>query len=88
MRFAVNVMGVSNDSSNPEGTAMRGIGALERFYKDIKMPVTLHELLGRKATNEEIEDLARRCSHDGSITVGNLKVLTHEDMKAIYKQAN
>lgn len=88
VRFAVNVMGVSNDNSDPEGTAMRGIEAMERFYKDIKMPVTLQELLGRKATDEEIEELARRCSHDGSITVGNLKVLTQEEMKAVYKLAN
>ena len=88
VRFAVNVMGESNDSSEPEGTAMRGIEAMERFYRDIKMPVTLQELLGRKATNEEIEELARRCSHDGDITVGNLKVLKQEDMKAIYQLAN
>lgn len=88
VRFAVNVMGVSNDSSDPEGTAMRGIEAMEQFYKDIKMPVTLQELLGRKATDEEIEELARKCSHDGNITVGNLKVLSREDMKTIYQWAN
>lgn len=87
VKFAVNVMGVENDAKDSEGTAMRGIEAMERFYKDIKMPVTLQELLGCKATDEEIEELARRCSHDGSITVGNLRVLTQEDMKAIYKLA-
>lgn len=88
VRFAVNVMGVSNDCSDLEGTAMRGIEAMEQFYKDIKMPVTLKELLGRKATVEEIAELARKCSHEGSITVGNLKVLAQEDMKAIYELAN
>lgn len=88
VRFAVNVIGVSNDSSDPGGTALKGIEAMEQFYKDINMPVTLYELLGRKATDEEIKELARRCSHDGSITVGNLKVLTREDMKVIYELAN
>lgn len=88
VKFAVNVMGVSNDRSDPEGTAMSGIEAMEQFYKDIKMPVTLQELLGRKVSDKEIEELARKCSHEGSITVGNLKVLSREDMKAIYKMAN
>lgn len=87
VRFAVNVMGVSNDSSDPEGTAMRGIEAMEQFYKDINMPVTLQDLLGRKVTDEEIEELARRCSHDGMNTIGALKVLNQDDMMAIYSLA-
>lgn len=88
VKFAVNVMGVTNDSSDPEGTALRGIEAMEQFYRAIKMPVTLTELLGRKVSNDEIVELARKCSHDGDITVGNLKVLKQEDMKAIYQLAN
>ena len=87
VRFAVNVMGVTNDYSDPEGTALRGIAAMEQFYRDIKMPVTLHELLGREVTDTEIEALSHKCSHDGTITVGNLKVLSQEDMKAIYSMA-
>ena len=84
VRFAVNVMGVKNDSSDSEGTAMRGIEAMEQFYKDIKMPVTLHELLGREVTDCEINELARKCSHNGSTTVGNLKVLNESNMREIY----
>ena len=88
VKFAVNVMGVTNNLSDPEGTAIKGIEAMERFYKDIKMPVTLQELLGRKASDIEIEELARKCSHEGTITVGNLKILTQQDMQTIYKLAN
>lgn len=88
VRFAVNVMGVTVKSLNQEETALKGIDAMEKFYRDIKMPVTLQELLGRKATEAEIEELSCRCSHNGNITVGNLKVLTKEDMKAIYQLAN
>lgn len=88
VRFAVNVMGVTVNSPNQEETALKGIEAMEKFYRDIKMPVTLQELLGRKATEAEIEELSCRCSHNGTLTVGNLKVLTKEDMKAIYQLAN
>ena len=88
MRFAVNVMGVPADPANPEAVALKGIEAMESFYKDIKMPVNLPELLGRPVTEAEIAELARRCSHDGTITVGNLRVLTQEDMAAIYRLAN
>ena len=32
VRFAVNVMDVPNDYTNPEGTALKGVEAMERFY--------------------------------------------------------
>lgn len=85
VRFAVNVMGLPNNPEDPEGTALKGIEAMEQFYRDIRMPVTTTELLGRELTDTEIEELARRCSHDGAITVGKLRVLGREDMKAVYK---
>lgn len=87
VRFAVNVMGVQNDPQNPEATALKGIAAMEQFYRDIKMPVNISELLGRKLTDAEVDELARRCSHDGTITIGSLKVLTRSDMRAIYALA-
>ena len=88
VQFAVNVMGVRNDFSDPEGTALRGIEAIEDFYRAIGMPVTVSELLGRSLTEAEIAELARRCSHDGTITVGALKVLSRSDIEAIYRAAN
>ena len=88
VQFAVNVMGVRNDFSDPEGTALRGIEAVETFYHAIGMPVNIPELMGRRLTEEEISELSRRCSHDGAITVGALKVLSRSDMEAIYRAAN
>ena len=88
VRFAENVMGIAPNPQNPEETALKGIAAMEDFYRSIKMPVTISELLGRKASREEIEEMARRCSHDGAITVGKLRELGREDMKAIYSLAN
>ena len=100
VRFAVNVMGVADASSaaagaadlagasGSEALALKGIAAMEQFYKDIGMPVSIPELLGRPVSDAEIAELARRCSHDGTITVGNLQVLTQEDIAAIYSLAN
>jgi len=87
VQYAVNVMGVKNDFSDPEGTAVRGIEAMEQFYRKIGMPVNLRELLGRDIKESDIKELARRCSHDGSITIGGLKVLEQKDIEAVYKLA-
>ena len=87
VRFAVNVMDVPNDFTDPEGTALRGIEATERFYHAIGMPINIHELIGREITDEEIREMTRKCSRDFTSTCGALKVLKPEDMEAIYKMA-
>lgn len=88
VRFAVNVMGVTNDFTNPGHTALAGIEAVENFYRAIGMPTGIGQLIGRKVTDEEIGEMVRKCSHDSNRTVGNLKKLTREDMIAVYKLAN
>ena len=87
VRFAVNVMDVPNDFTDPEGTALRGIEAMERFYHSIGMPIKIHELIGRDITDDEIREMVRKCSRDGSLTQGGFKVLHPEDMEAIYRMA-
>jgi len=87
VRFAVNVMDVPNDFTDPEGTAEKGIEAMERFYHAIGMPINIKELIGRDITDEEIKEMARKCSHDGKRTIGCLKVLNAADMEAIYQMA-
>ena len=87
-RFAVNVMGVPNDFKNPEHLAQRGIEAMENFYRSIGMPTNIKELLNRKLTDEEIKEMARKCSLDRTITVGQFHKLGYDDMAAIYTMAN
>ena len=87
VRFAVNVMDVPNDFTDPEGTAEKGIHAMERFYHAIGMPINIKELIGRDITDDEIKEMARKCSRDNTITCGGLKVLQTADMEAIYKMA-
>ena len=87
-QFAVNVMGIANDFSDPKATAERGIAAVEQFYKAIGMPTSIPELIGHEATDDEIKEMVRKCSRDGKITVGAMEVLNEKDMEAIYRMAN
>lgn len=87
VRFAVNVMDVPNDFTDPECTACKGIQAMERFYHAIGMPINIHELIGRDVTDDEIKEMTRKCTHDYTVTQGNFKVLDSEDIEKIYKMA-
>ena len=87
VKFAVNVMGIPNDFTDPEGTALRGIEAMEMFYRSIGMPVNIHELIGREITDDEIREMVRKCSRDYTATTGSFKVLDAADMEAIYRLA-
>lgn len=88
VRFAVNVMGVIPGASTPETTALEGIKAMEEFYHTIGMPTSISELIGRKATESEISDMAYKCSLGGKSTVGNFMKLAMSDMMVIYNNAN
>ena len=87
VQFAVNVMGVPNDFSHPEETAERGICAVEEFYRQIGMPTSIHELLGREITDQEIETMVEKCSRGGTITVGAMEVIDAKAMRDIYLMA-
>ena len=87
VRFAVNVMDVPNDYTDPEGTALKGIEAVERFYRAIGMPTNIKELIGRAITDDEIKEMVRKCSRDDTRHPGGLMVLYPKDMEAIYNLA-
>ena len=88
VKFAVNVMGVTNDFSDPKATAMKGIEATEHFFQQIGMPTSIPALIGRHATDEEIETLVAKCSRGGKMNIGAMEVLKPADMTAIYRLAN
>ena len=84
-KFAMNVMQV-----DPEGTAddvaLRGIEAMEDFYREIKMPTSIHEL-GIDPGDDELKLMAHKCSIGCKGRKGSAKVLHEEDMYEIYKAA-
>lgn len=85
-QFAANVFNIPWNSSNLEQMALDGIQAMEAFYRSIHMPTSLAEL-GVNPTEEQIQELAKKCSFMGKRTVGTFKVLQIPDMEAIYKMA-
>lgn len=86
VKFAENVMGIAKDREAPEKTALAGIEALEGFFRSIKMPVRISEL-GQDLSEEQIAELAYKCSFMGTRTIGGFKALDKEDMANIYRMA-
>ncbi len=86
-QYAVRVMGCEMDFQNPEATALEGIKKMEEFYKSIDMPTTITELCGKVVTEEEMKEMAHKCSFFGTRKIGNFKVLDENDMLNIYKMA-
>lgn len=82
-RYAVNVMGVEDKGSDEE-IAIRGIEAMEEFYRSINMPTNLREL-GVEPTEEELRLMAHKCAVGVGGEMGSARVLNEEDMYAIYK---
>ena len=82
-RFAINVMGVA-DSGSDEEIALKGIEAVEDFYRTIKMPTNLREL-GVNATEEDLVTMAHKCAVGVGGEMGSAKLLNEADMLAIYR---
>ena len=84
-KFAVRVMGLE-DTGDAEEMAVRGIEAMETFFREIKMPTNLREL-GLTPSEEELKELAHKCSLNTGGHKGSAKVLYEADMLAIYEMA-
>ena len=69
-----------------EKAALAGIEAYEAFLRAIGMPTNLQEL-GLELTEAQLDELAWRCSFEGTRTIGLLRKLELSDMKEIYRLA-
>ena len=85
VRFAVEVMNVPKEGTDEE-IAIKGIEALEEFFREIGMPTSIHEL-GYDLTPEQVEELAEKFHIAAGGKKGTAKVLQKPDMLAIYKMA-
>ncbi|MBC5687430.1 iron-containing alcohol dehydrogenase [Mediterraneibacter sp. NSJ-55] len=84
-QFAQNVMQVEQGEDAAK-TAQKGIEAMEDFYRSIDMPVSIQEL-GVTLTEEQIQELADKCSFYEKRTIGCVKKLDREDIYKIYQAA-
>ena len=82
-RFAVNVMGVEAVGTDEE-IALKGIEAMEAFYRRIHMPTNLCEL-GVNPTEDELKEMARKCAIGVGGAKGSARLLHEADMLAIYR---
>ena len=84
-RFALNVMGVAASGTDEE-IALKGIEAMEDFYRSIKMPTNLREL-GVNATEEDLKLMAHKCAVGVNGGKGSARFLKEEDMLEIYRMS-
>lgn len=84
-QFAENVFGIEKTGTDEE-MAIKGIEAMENFYKDIEMPISISET-GITLSDEDVEMLAEKCSNNGTRYIGSFKKLFKEDMAKIYSMA-
>ena len=84
-QFAVNVMGVEN-GDDKNAVIQKGIEAMENFFRQIEMPTDLGGL-NIEVSEDQMKELALKCSHFGKRTIGCVKKLNQEDIYRIYQKA-
>lgn len=85
-QFAVNIMGISGESTDAATLAQKGISALEDYFHEIQMPTSLREL-GCQPTEEQIAKLADDCCDGDTHTVGHFLPLNSKDVAKILTAA-
>ena len=88
VRYAQNVWGIQQGDATPEETAVKGIEATRNFFHSLGMPITVAEMLGRRMTDEEIEDLTIKATWYDRRTLGNLMVLDKDEIRKVYQESN
>ena len=66
--------------------ALKGIEAVEEFYRMIEMPTNMKEL-GINPTDEQIKDMAMKATNHDTQQLGAFKKLSAKDLVEIYKTA-
>ena len=78
-------MGVSGAGTHEE-MAEKGIAAMENFFRAIHMPVSLAQL-GIHPTEQQMREMAEKCSLAVGGKAGVIRPLAVEDMVEIYRMA-
>lgn len=84
-KFATRVLGVEAGANDVE-TANRGIDAMENFFHSIGMPTRISEM-GITPSDEDLHELAYKCTFMDTRTIGQFVVLDKEAIYEIYKKA-
>jgi len=79
-RFAENVWGIKAEGKTEDEVALEGIDALEKFIREINLPVTLRELGIDESLDLKI--VADSCG----LSSGSYKKMTHEEILDIFRE--
>lgn len=83
-QFAVRVWHMPVDHKDPKSTALEGVRRTASFFRQLGLPPSLTEL-GIEASC--FPEVAKRCTHNGQMTVGNFVKLDAEDIVNILEIA-
>lgn len=84
-RLAVKVLGVSADGTAEE-VALRGIEAMEKWFKSLGLPISIKEL-GVNPTEEQLALMAEKCARANNGKKGSCMVIYQKDMQEIYTRS-
>ena len=84
MQFAENIFSLEVNNESPEKTVLDAINLQENYYKSIGMPTSLREL---SIKENDLEELAMRCSFGKTRILDGYKKLGYDDILTIYKMA-
>lgn len=85
-RLAVDVLSVDGTGRNQAEIAQLGIQTMEGFFAEIGMPTSLPEL-GITVTEEDVQEMSRKCTDHGRIQWGDIKPVGMADAAQIYRMA-
>ncbi len=69
-----------------EETALAGIEEMEEYFWSLELPTNISEA-GIELTEDEIKDLAARCTYFGKRSIGGVKVLGEKEIADIFRFA-
>lgn len=87
-QFGVQVWGLEATGKSEVTLALEAIEATAAYFRCINMPTSFSDLDCGILPGETLEDLAHRCTFQGSRTIGSFQILGYEDILAIYQMAN
>ncbi|MGI5892271.1 MAG: iron-containing alcohol dehydrogenase [Bacillota bacterium] len=85
-RYAEKVWDIENNDL--EQAAIDGINQTESYFASIGMPTSISQLIGRRLTDQEIDDLAEKCSFFKKRKIGVFYPADIDMIKEIYIKGN
>ncbi|MDE7426323.1 MAG: iron-containing alcohol dehydrogenase [Muribaculaceae bacterium] len=86
-QFLRNVLDVK-DADSIEHPAEDLAARMSAFFSSLDMPATISQMIGRKATEEEISTMADRVSAHDTVKVGRVVPIGHREAALIYHNMN